>query len=165
MRRRPLPAQETLSRSWSGELSSKRPLIPPISGGKNFTDQWRPQHCTLSQGATQSSVATSPVSKLVVSADCKQVTFSNSLAKSSDCKHGDCTNVQELHQAVCSQMMHTEEAVQTAICDKVCLLTYATELSEVLSSPLCRRRRYNNCMLKNSSWQIASNSWWMQIRS
>ncbi|KAL3159189.1 hypothetical protein ABBQ32_011172 [Trebouxia sp. C0010 RCD-2024] len=107
------------------------------------------------QGPAQSSVATSPVSKVVVSAKCQEATSSDSSATTADCKHIDGRTVQELHQTICSQMIDTEEALQDAMHGKEASLQQLHAQEQLLAN--CQQQLMDASLQLKKQRQKASH--------
>ena len=82
-----------------------------------------------------SSTKRPPGSQLLISADCEAAPESHSSTTGSEFQQENCKIVQELHRAVFSQMVHTEEALQDALHEKVCSLP---SIAVLLSKAVCR---------------------------
>lgn len=102
-------------------------------------------------------------------ADCEPTAETKWPATHSDCQHVECKTAQEVHRAVSSQVVHTEEALQDVLHEKVCgfaLFCYsAVNSSRASCISLSRRCCYTRCMIRSSYWQIASNSLLVHLHS
>lgn len=72
------------------------------------------------QGAASKRLATPLEPRAMVVADCKTAVDCRGSTTHSGCQQVECKTAEQLHRAVSSQMVHTEEALQDALYEKVC---------------------------------------------
>lgn len=118
-----------------------------------------------SQGtAPQSSIAKSDEPRAVTLADSEPAAEPHLPVKHSDCQQEECTIVLELHRAVSDQKVHTQEALQDALREKVCRFAqfYCQQLLRKLHFPfqevLLQQTHDQEKLVANCQEQLADKS-------